>query len=212
MAYRLAPSPQLRRALFPNAPAESLLALADGHEALAVAGILTTKTRAALFLAHVAHESLGLLRLVENLTYSKPERLMKVWPSRFPTRDVALRYVNNPRLLSEKVYDGRRELGNDTPGDGWRYRGRGWLQITGKAAYREVGQIIGRDLVGDPDQVGKPEGALEAAIGVWTWKRMNAACDGARPVETSTRCLNGGLTGLADRKALYDRAQGVILG
>lgn len=212
MAYRLAPSPQLRRALFPNAPAEALLALADGHDALAAAGILTTKTRAALFLAHVAHESLGLVRLVENLTYSKPERLMTVWPSRFPTRAVALRYVNNPRLLAEKVYDGRRELGNDTPGDGWRYRGRGWLQLTGKAAYREIGEIIGRDLVADPDQVAKPEGALATAIGVWTWKRMNAACDGPKPVERSTRVLNGGLTGLAERTELFHRAQGVILG
>lgn len=213
MTYRLAPSSQLRRAVFPHARPESLLALSDGAPALAAAGILTSKTRAALFLAHVAHESGGLgRRLEENLNYSRPERLMQVWPSRFPTRDAALPFVNNPRALAGKVYDGRRELGNDAPGDGWTYRGRGWLQLTGKDAYRQVGALIDRDLVGDPDQVGRPEGALAAAIGVWTWKRMNAACDGPNPLVASTKRLNGGLTGLDDRRALYAAALGVILG
>lgn len=213
MTYRLAPSSQLRRAVFPNATAESLLALSDGGDALAAAGILTTKTRGALFLGHVAHETGGLgRRLEENLNYSRPERLMQVWPSRFPTREAALPFVNSPQKLAAKVYDGRRDLGNDEPGDGWRYRGRGWLQITGKDAYRRVGALIGRDLVGDPDQAARPEGALTAAIGVWTWKRMNAACDGANPLVASTRRLNGGLTGLDDRRALYSAALGVILG
>lgn len=212
MAYRLAPSPQLRRALFPQASAEALLALSDGADELAAAGILTTKTRAALFLAHVAHESNGLTRLVENLTYSKPERLMRVWPSRFPTREAALPYVNNPRLLAEKVYDGRADLGNDRKGDGWAYRGRGWLQITGKDNYRAVGALIGMDLAGNPDLAASPAGGLAVAIGVWRRLAMNDFCAGPDPVARTTRRLNGGLTGLAERRDLFKRAQGVVLG
>lgn len=212
MTYRLAPIAQLRRAVFPKAPALCLEALVSAEEDMREAGILTTKTRAALFLAHVAVESGGLTFVRENLTYSTPERLQKVWPGRFPTRESALPYVRAPEKLAAKVYDGRADLGNKYPGDGWLCRGAGWLQATGRAAFEEVGEIIGIDLIAKPWTVADPNVSMAIAIGVWRWKKLNQTCDGQRPIENSTRRLNGGLTGLEERKRVYIAAQGVVLG
>lgn len=212
MSYRLAPIAQLRRVLFPKAPAICLEALVSAEPEMALAGILTTKTRAALFLAHVAVESGGLTFVRENLNYSTAERLQKVWPGRFPTRASALPFVRNPKALAGKVYDGRADLGNKYPGDGWLCRGAGWLQATGRAAFEAVGEIIGIDLVEKPWTADDPNVSMAIAIGVWRWKNLNAACDGAKPLETSTRKLNGGLTGLDERARLFTAAQGVILG
>jgi putative chitinase len=93
---------------------------------------ITSDKAVAHFLAQLGHETGSLSRMSENLTYSKPERLMQVWPSRFKTIESALPYVRQPEKLANFVYAGR--MGNGTPesGDGWRHRGLGGFQITGK--------------------------------------------------------------------------------
>lgn len=97
----------------------------------------------------------------ENLSYSKPERLMKVWPKKFPNAAAAAPYVKNPQALAELVYGGK--YGNDKPGDGYKYRGRGFNQLTFKDGYRSIGNKIGVDLVADPDKANDPEIAAAVA-------------------------------------------------
>lgn len=148
------------------------------------------------FLGQVLHESAGLTRLEENLNYSAA-RLCAVWPSRFPELVDALPYANNPEALANKVYGGR--MGNTEPGSGWRYRGRGPLQLTGHDNYAFVGDLIGQDLVDLPELMGQPRYAMEACIAWWENRIPDAMLGDPQKV---TKRVNGGLVGLADRAAI----------
>lgn len=156
------------------------------------------------FLGQVLHESAGLTQFSENLNYSA-ERLCKVWPSRFHTIADARPYERNPEALANKVYGGR--MGNTEPGDGWRYRGRGPIQLTGKDNYRSVGDLMGQDLVGLPGLLEQPRYALEAAIAWWEDRIPDSMLGDTEKV---TRRVNGGLIGLADREHLTGLAQGAL--
>jgi putative chitinase len=156
------------------------------------------------FLGQVLHESGMLQHLEENLNYSA-ERLMAVWPKRFPTLDIAQTCARNPNALAEKVYGGR--LGNDQPGDGSVFRGRGLLQLTGKANYKAAGDRIGVDLVASPDLLGTPKYALLSAI---AWWKANITEEILSDHEVVTRKVNGGLIGLADRTRLTELAEGAM--
>lgn len=148
------------------------------------------------FLAQIIHESAGLTRLVENLNYSA-ERLTQVWPSRFPTLQSAATYAYSPMSLANKVYGGR--MGNTQPGDGWRFRGRSPLQITGRDNYARVGDLVGQDLTGLPELLEQPHYALEACIAWWEDAIPDSMLgDGERVC----RRVNGGLIGLAERETL----------
>ena len=153
------------------------------------------------FLGQILHESNGLTQLEENLNYSA-ERLTVIWPSRFKTLSTAKPYARNPELLANKVYDNR--MGNTDLGDGWRYRGRGPLQLTGKDNYSFVGDLMGQDLVGLPELMGQPRYALEACIAWWE-KRIPDSMLG--DPEKVTMRVNGGLIGLADRESLTNDAK-----
>lgn len=153
------------------------------------------------FLGQILHESGGLEHMGEALSYSA-ERLTQVWPARFPTLDAALPYSRNPEALANKVYGGR--MGNTEPGDGWLYRGRSPLQITGKDNYRRVGDLMGQDLIGLPGLLEAPHFALEACIAWWEDKIPDSMLG---DIEKVTRRVNGGIHGLAQREDLTDRAQ-----
>lgn len=152
------------------------------------------------FLGQVLHESAGLIRFSENLNYS-PERLCAVWPRRFQTLDDARPYARNPEALANRVYGGR--MGNNEPGDGWRYRGRGPIQLTGKDNYRVVGDLMGQDLVSLPELMEQPRYALEAAIAWWEDRIPDSMLGDTEQV---SRRVNGGLIGLADRIELTHAA------
>ena len=166
---------------------------------------IDTPNEMASFLAQFGHETAGFTRFEENLNYSA-ERLMKVWPRRFPDMQVALLYANNPERLAEKVYGGR--MGNDEPGDGWRYRGRG-PQLTGKNNYRKAGNLIGMNLLAAPDLMLEPDiGVKVACVG---WKVMGLSeHDDDADARAETEIVNGGVIGLADRQALLDRLRKVL--
>jgi len=152
---------------------------------------ITTPRRIIHFLANCGAETR--FRITEeNLSYSA-ERMTKVWPERFPTVASARPYAYNPQALADRVYMGR--MGNDRPGDGWRYRGRGWAQLTGREGYREVGRIVGLPLETDPDLVLTVPGNALAAAGFWTWKGLAPYAD-RDDVLTVRRMWNGGLHGL----------------
>lgn len=175
--------------------------LAPALEAGRVAAGLTTPLRVAHFMAQVAHESAGFTRLEENLNYSA-ERLHAIWPKRFPTVESAALYARNPVELANKVYGGR--LGNDKPGDGWRFRGRGLIQLTGRANYAAYG------VEADPEIAAQPRDAARLALLYWARKALNDEAD-RDDIEAITRAINGGTVGLEERKALLVKAKRIFV-
>jgi putative chitinase len=152
----------------------------------------------AIFMGQISQECGGGTEVVENLNYTA-RRMMAVWPSRFPTLASAAPYANNPKKLANKVYNGRmgNRVGTD---DGYIYRGRGATQTTGRNAYEHLASITGLDLLSDPDLVNDPAHFLEsAAIDFVKCGCLPFAKRG--DIEATTHHLNGGLTGLSDRKA-----------
>lgn len=156
------------------------------------------------FLGQILHESGLLERIEEGLSYSA-DRLCVVWPSRFPSLASAAPYARNPEALANRVYGGR--MGNTEPGDGYKFRGRGVLQVTGRANYEVVGKAIGIDLVEDPDQLAEPTIALRASIAWWEGHIPDGIVGN---VLLETKRVNGGTTGLADRQKLTTEAQGAL--
>ena len=152
------------------------------------------------FLAQVLHESGMLQRLEEGLSYSA-ERLTQVWPRRFPTLSSAMPYARNPRALANRVYGGR--MGNSAPDEGWRYRGRGLIQITGRDNYALAEQLTGMRLLDVPELLCEPEPALIASAAWWEHSVPDTALGDVRRV---TRYVNGGDNGLAHRQQLTERA------
>ena len=193
--------------IFPKASAADIDAfIRTGEQALRDSGILQGLNRLQYFLAQLGHESRGLTNLEEGLNYSA-SRLMEVWPSRFPTIEIARQYERNPEKLANFVYGGR--LGNTQSGDGYRYRGRGYIQLTGRETYREVGRIAGLDLEANPDLAANPDNAVRIACAYWTWKGLNAACD-AGDFTRLTRNINGGTNGLSDRLDWLGKVQAIV--
>ncbi|WP_075214675.1 peptidoglycan-binding protein [Mongoliimonas terrestris] len=168
---------QIRAIYGPNSAAIAEAYRTRGEAALKKAGILDSETRLAFFLAQTAYETGPHVRLEENLTYRTAARILEVWPKRFADEADAAPFVRNKEALADRVYGNRADLGNDQPGDGWRYRGRGLIQITGKANYREVGEAIGIDLVANPDKAADPAFAWDVAAGWWTVNDVNEVAD-----------------------------------
>ena len=195
------------KSVFPKAMDADIDAFLDfGEKALKDAGLLDGLTRLQYFLAQLGHESNGLTHREENLNYSA-SRLMEIWPGRFPTLDIAQQYDRDPEKLANFVYGGR--MGNVNQGDGYRYRGRGYIQLTGREAYREIGKIAGLDLEAHPELAAKQENAVKIACAFWTWKKVNAACDAA-DFTAATKKINGGTNGLDDRLQWLTKVKSVV--
>ena len=169
---------------------------------------INTALRQAAFIGQCQHESNNFRTLEENLHYSAP-RLMAVWPSRFPSLDVAEQYANNPEKLANKVYGGRADLGNTEDGDGFKFHGRGCIQLTGRDLYERCGEAIGADLINQPQLLVEPHYAAMSAAWFWNKKGLNALAD-VQDYETMTKRINGGLNGLDDRKAKIAKALSVL--
>jgi putative chitinase len=175
-----------------------------GKTELQAAGILDSNLRLCHFLAQVGHETDGFTIKRESLTYKTAKRLMEVWPKRFPTEASAIPFLNQPVKLGDKVYGGR--MGNKDPGDGFKYRGRGYLQTTGRSAYKKFGKLIGIDLEADPEQVVEPSISLKCTCAEWIDSKINAAAD-RDDIKQVTMLVNGGTTGLAKRKIWLNQAK-----
>lgn len=166
----------------------------------------------AAFIAQAMHESTGLAVLEENLHY-RAGGMLKTWPSRFRTlestrpcmRDPAApiddRSRADPVKLANSVYGGR--MGNDTPGDGWRYRGRGIFQLTGRDNYRAASDALGVDLVASPELVTQPDMAALTACWFWDVRQCSRKlAEGG--IDAVTRAINGGMTGAKDRREKFE--------
>jgi putative chitinase len=168
---------------------------------------INTGLRAAHFLAQIAHESGNFTIKTESMNYSTPARLVEIWPSRFSLdgtsgKKKASDYIKNQEKLAEAVYGGR--MGNNNPGDGFRFRGGGWLQLTGKDAYKGYAAYLGKTVEETSDLLRSDNKyALDAACWEYcTRMKLNTVADeGATDgvVKKITRVVNGGYTGLDDR-------------
>jgi putative chitinase len=167
---------------------------------------ISTPQRQACFIGQCSHESGNFKTLQENLNYSA-EGLMKTWPSRFPTKEVADQYARQPAKIAGKVYNGR--LGNSSEEEASKFLGRGLIQLTGKENYEHCGSSLGVDLLSNPDWLLNPKYATLSAGWFWNKKGLNSLAD-ASDLETMTKRINGGLHGLDDRKAKIAKALSVL--
>lgn len=172
---------------------------------------ITTPERMAHFLAQAMQETGSFTVLRESMSYSVP-RLLHIFGQRHSakvTEDEAPALAHNERALSERVYGlgnptKARDLGNTTAGDGFRYRGNGILQTTGRGNHRRMGQACGVDFEGQPELVSAPEHALKPALQEWTDGNLNIAAD-RNDIVKITKVINGGDNGLPERKAFFAR-------
>ena len=165
--------------------------------------------RLAAWLATIAHESARLTSVVENLNYSAMG-LAQTWPARYADMTgqpnaTAQRIARKPEDIANLTYSGRMGNGSAGSGDGWRYRGRGLIQITGRANYAQSGAELGLDLINKPEQLEQPYLAAMSAAEWWHRHGCNVFADVGDMAEV-TRRVNGGLTGLDDRLKLYSTA------
>jgi len=167
---------------------------------------INTPQRQACFIGQCAHESGNFKTLQENLNYSA-EGLMKTWPSRFATKEIADQYARQPAKIAGKVYNGR--LGNTSEEEAAKYLGRGLIQLTGKENYANCGSGLGVDFVGNPDWLSDPKYAALSAGWFWNKKGLNSLAD-ASDIETMTKRINGGLIGLDARKVAIKKAESIL--
>lgn len=170
-------------------------------KAMLEAGITDPKEQAS-FMAQLDHESGGFKVLRENLNY-RASRLKEVF-SRYRNNPAAAeRDAGNPEAIANMVYGNRSDLGNTEPGDGWKYRGRGFIQLTGRDNFTRASRDLGIDLVNNPDLAETPEVAAKLAI--WYWKKSNAgAAARAGDLRASRRAVNGGYNGMADVQGKFN--------
>jgi putative chitinase len=159
------------------------------------------------FLGQVAEETGGFSSLVESTTYSSPERLVKLF-SNVHGLDHAKRLIaEGPQATANTIYAGKLGNGDPASGDGWRFRGRGFLQITGRQNYRDIGRLIGLDLEENPEQLAQPAPAARAAALFWLKRNINTPAD-VDDVGMVTQLVNGGARqGLTERRAWREKAE-----
>jgi putative chitinase len=163
---------------------------------------INSPRRQAAFLGQCAHESGNFKTLQENLNYNA-EGLMKTWPSRFSTKEIADQYARQPAKIAGKVYNGR--LGNTSEEEAAKYLGRGLIQLTGKENYERCGLALGVDLLSDPTLLLDPRHAAMSAGWFWNKKGLNELAD-AQEHGQITKRINGGTLGLDDRIAKTTKA------
>lgn len=177
------------------------------QSAFARFGIDNTNRQAA-FIGQCQHESGNFKTLVENLNYGA-YGLTTTWPARFPTLASAAAYARQPEKIANHVYANRMGNGDELSGDGWAYKGRGLIQLTGKNAYTLAGDALGADFMRNPDVVAQPTYAALTAGWFWSTNRLNICAD-AQDWVALTRKINGGVTGLPDRISLINKALEVL--
>lgn len=185
---------------------------------------INTPQRIAAFLAQTAHESGGYTMLTENLNY-KAATLAACWPNRFavlgadkkPVKEngklvptaVANTIAGKPELIANLVYSSRMGNGPAESGEGWKFRGRGLKQLTGKDNYTRCGAALGLDLVANPDLLLEPTEAARSAGWFWKTNNLSKFAD-IGDMEGMTKKINGGLIGIADRKARYEKVLAAV--
>ena len=168
---------------------------------------INTPERIAGFLAQTGHESGGFRFTTEDLHY-RAEALTRVWPTRFPL-GIAESYAMQPEKIANRAYCDRMGNGNEASGDGWKYRGRGLIQLTGKDNYAAFSLDADNEALVNPDLVAETELAALSAGWFWVDKGLNALAD-AKDIVGMSKRVNGGINGLDDRQMRYSRLISVL--
>jgi len=163
---------------------------------------VNTPLRVAHFMSQIDHES-GLKPISENLNYGA-QGLDDIFGKYFKTIDELRNYSRSPEKIANKVYSNRMGNGDEQSGDGWKYRGRGFIQLTGKNNYILLSKDTRIDFVGNPDLLLEEANAMVAALWFWNKNKINELAD-KNDIEGVTKRINGGLNGLADRKRLLNK-------
>jgi putative chitinase len=169
---------------------------------------IDTPQRVAAFVAQAAHESGNFTALHENLNY-RAVTLRKVFPKYFPTDEMVAQYAQQPERIANRVYANRMGNGPEESGDGFRYCGRGLIQLTGQQNYQSFADSIETPLEQIPDFLQTFEGAVQSACWFWENNNLNQYAD-ADDILTMTKRINGGTIGLEDRKRHYEHAKHVF--
>ena len=171
---------------------------------------INTKARLAAFLAQCAHESGGFRAIKENLNY-KAASLTKVWPKYFPNMEVANAYAQKPEMIANRAYANRMGNGPEESGDGWKFCGRGLIQLTGKDNYSRYAASTEQSLDEASEHLTTFEGCVQSAAWFWEANNLNQYADNG-DILTMTKRINGGTLGLEDRQKHYNHAIHVLQG
>jgi putative chitinase len=158
---------------------------------------INSNVQQAAFIGQCGHECGNFRILEENLNY-RAATLMKLWPNRFPTQEIANEYEGNPKKIANMVYANRMGNRDERSGDGYRFRGRGCIQLTGSTNYFNAGKALGVDFWADPDLVATPKYAALTAGWFWSTHNCNQLAS-AQDWTGLTKKINGGTIGLQDR-------------
>lgn len=200
---------KLRRLANSKVKGDVLSGYANALELHRRAAEINTLLRVSHFVSQLAHECAHFTRMVESFAY-KPERAFAVFPKYFASAADAEKVLakdTTGEAFAEVVYGGR--MGNTKPGDGYRYRGRGFIQLTGRAQYKAMSDLLVNqsvDLVADPDRAAEPDIAARIAVAYWKKTGLNAHAD-RDDVTAVTKAINGGTKGLAERRQLLTTAK-----
>jgi len=168
---------------------------------------INTPQRVAAFIAQCAHESGNFRAIKENLNY-RAETLSKVWPRLFPA-DVAQQYAHNQEAIANRAYANRMGNGDEASGDGFRYCGRGLIQLTGKQNYQSFADSLQMAVEDVPAYLATFEGAAQSACWFWEANNLNQWADKG-DILTLTKRINGGTLGLEDRIKHYNHALHIL--
>lgn len=170
---------------------------------------INTKNRIAGFLAQCGHESADFTILKENLNYGA-KGLRGVFPKYFPDDATAAAYERQPEKIANKIYGGRMGNGPESSGEGYKFRGRGAIQLTGKDNYTAFAKSVGKTIDETIAYLETLDGAIESACWFWKARNLNATCD-SDDIVKMTKLINGGTIGLDDRKAHYEKAKTILV-
>jgi putative chitinase len=185
------------------------LSIGEGCKAHLPTAKISAGLRLAHFLTQTAVETGGFRGLEENLNYSAAG-LMRVWPSRFPSVAATEGFVMNPKALAIRVYGGRLGNASGPSADGWTFRGRGLIQLTGRDNYTKRAEETGLPLLTKPEIAADPKISVQIAALYWTARKINLFAD-ADDLEAVRKAVNGGQHGLADARTYFARAKRVLL-
>jgi len=174
---------------------------------------VNTKNRVSHFISQAQHESANFTTVTENLNYSSMG-LLNTFPKYFPDEDTAKHYAKQPEKIANRVYANRMGNGDEISGDGWKFRGRGIFQLTGKGNYTAFSMYTKKDILNNPGFLQTPNGAVESALWFWTRNGLNKLADkGADDavVKEITKVINGGFSHLAERQKLFKEVYQLLL-
>jgi len=195
---------------FPEAKKQRVAELYEGFVETFELFDIMTPARQAAFLAQCAHESGNFNFMVENLNYGA-KGLRGTFPKYFPDDATAAHYERKPQMIANRVYANRMGNGDEASGEGFKYRGRGLIQVTGKNNYRACGEALGADLLEEPELLETSPGAVLSAGWFWAANNLNQFADSG-DILTMTKRINGGTIGLEDRKKHYEHALHILVG